>query len=402
MFTRRKHRRIRSVRQRHKTPYLLLGEGVPMWWQVRAVLEDRPGALAALAMSCGEESVNILGLQVFPCLGGRVVDELVLCTAGGWSGADVERLVRQAGVEDAVVTPCSPHVLEDQPVRYLRAAQRVMEDPGTLHQELCRLLDVEPGACTLVIGDADGQPVRLTRSFPFTDTEAARARELLRLAVLAPLSPGEVGVPALGGPVSLRPGTAADVRALTAMHGRCSAETVYRRFHAPMAHLNPGMARALLEPRDGFSMVLTTGDAVVGCGTVAPEGDSLEIGLVVEDGWQHQGHGSRLLAALVDVAVERGAETLTCYMQPDNEAALGVIRRAGLRAHASHADGVTVCRIVVGGRGVAADTPRRRRAGSPWMGNVTTPLVTLLHERVELREICPAADLIDQAVRGGA
>ena len=86
-----------------------------MWWQVRAVLEDRPGALAALAMSCGEESVNILGLQVFPCLGGRVVDELVLCTAGGWSGADVERLVRQAGVEDAVVTPCSPHVLEDQP-----------------------------------------------------------------------------------------------------------------------------------------------------------------------------------------------------------------------------------------------------------------------------------------------
>jgi ribosomal protein S18 acetylase RimI-like enzyme len=373
-----------------------------MWWQARAMLEDRPGALAALAKRCGQEGVNILGLQVFPCLEGRVVDELVLHTSNNWTAEDVERLVRQDGVEEAVVAPCSPHVLEDQPVRYLRAAQRVMQDPKRLHEELCRTLGAAPGAYSLVIDDGDGQPVRLSRSVPFTDTEVARAKELRHLALLAPLSAAEAVVPVAGGPVSLRRGTAADVRALIAMHGRCSAETLYRRFHAPVSRLTSRMARSLLEPLDGFSIVLTAGDAVIGCGLVAPEGDSFEIGLVVEDGWQHQGHGNRLLAALVEAAVERGAETLTCYVQPDNEAVLGAIQRAGLRAHVSHVDGITACRIVVGGRVTAADTPRRRRTSRPLRGNLTIPLVTLLHERAELRPIFRAADHIDQAVRDGA
>ncbi len=336
-----------------------------MWWQVRALLEDRPGALAALATRCGQESVNILGLQVFPQLDGRVVDELVVHTTDGWTGADVERLVRRAGVQDAVVTPCSPHVLEDQPVRYLRAAQQIMQNPETLHHELHRLLDAEPGTCTLVVNDDDAQPGTLTRSYSFPDTEVARAKELCRLAALAPPSMGEAVVPVAGAPVSLRRGTAADVRGLRAMHGRCSAETVYRRFHAPMPHLNPRTARTLLEPVGGFSMVLTVGDAVIACGTVAPAGDTLEIGLVVEDGWQQRGHGARLLAALVDFALKQGAETLTCYVQPDNEAALGAVRRAGLRAHASHVDGVTVYRIVR--PDAPTDVPGAVATGvSPW------------------------------------
>jgi hypothetical protein len=170
-----------------------------MWWQARAMLEDRPGALAALAKRCGQEGVNILGLQVFPCLEDRVVDELVLHTSNNWTAADVERLVRQEGVEEAVVAPCSPHVLEDQPVRYLRAAQRVMQNPEKLHEELCRTLGAAPGSYSLVIDDGDGQPVRLSRSVPFTDTEVARAKELRHLALLAPLSAAEAAVPVAGG-----------------------------------------------------------------------------------------------------------------------------------------------------------------------------------------------------------
>lgn len=46
-------------------------EGVAMFWQVRAVLEDRPGAMAALAGLCGEHDINILGLQIFPAAGDR-------------------------------------------------------------------------------------------------------------------------------------------------------------------------------------------------------------------------------------------------------------------------------------------------------------------------------------------
>ena len=68
-----------------------------MLWQVRASLEDRPGTLAALAVSCGEQLVNILGLQIFPAADGRVVDELVLHTPGGWGPREVEQLCAGAG-----------------------------------------------------------------------------------------------------------------------------------------------------------------------------------------------------------------------------------------------------------------------------------------------------------------
>ena len=37
-----------------------------MLWRVRTALPDRPGALAALAMACGEANVNILALHVYP------------------------------------------------------------------------------------------------------------------------------------------------------------------------------------------------------------------------------------------------------------------------------------------------------------------------------------------------
>ncbi|MGH3371789.1 MAG: ACT domain-containing protein, partial [Nocardioidaceae bacterium] len=115
-----------------------------MLWQVRALLHDRPGAMAALAAACGERSVNILGLQIFPAADGRVVDELVLHTPGGWTAWDVEDLCVLAGVADPVVAECSAHALEDQPVRYLRAAQAVTDRPELLEVQLCRLLDAYP------------------------------------------------------------------------------------------------------------------------------------------------------------------------------------------------------------------------------------------------------------------
>ena len=49
----------------------------PMMWKLRALLDDRPGAMAALAVSCGEQAVNIMDLQIFPAPDGRVVDEFI-------------------------------------------------------------------------------------------------------------------------------------------------------------------------------------------------------------------------------------------------------------------------------------------------------------------------------------
>ncbi len=382
-----------------------------MLWQVRALLDDRPGAMAALAVSCGDQSVNILGLQIFPAADGRVVDELVLHTPGGWTAIDVEQLCVLAGVEDPMVTACSPHALEDQPVRYLRAAQVVTERPDLLEDQLCKLLDAFPadglpGPERLVLDDEYGPAVALARSAPFTDTEVARASELRRLAAAvlgtdpdpAMLTTVPDAAAVEPGKVSLRPATARDARALVAMHARCSEETVYRRYHSPVPHLTPRLARALLEPAEGLSLVLTVGDDIVAIGMFAPGAAGAELGLMVEDRWQRRGHGTKLLRALAIEAANRGLDTVTCLVQSDNDAVLRTIHRARLRALVSYVDGVTEYRIPVG---KLADSPRRR-TNRPVMGGVTAPLVALLHERRELREAYPPADLIDQAVRGGA
>ena len=378
-----------------------------MLWQVRTLLEDRPGSLAALSVACGDQLVNILGLQIFPATDGRVVDELVLHTPGGWTAQDIEQLFALAGVDEIVVSECSPHALEDQPTRYLRAAQVVTEEPELLEGQLCRLLgafpvDGLPGLETLVLDDDAGPVVRLSRRVPFTDTEVARAAELRRLAAPAP---GPAPDPA-GEAWTVRLGTVADATALVAMHERCSSETVCRRYHAPLPRLSPRLARAMLEPTGGLSLVITVGDEIVGMGMLAPDptsadGTDAEVGLLVEDRWQRQGHGTRLLRALVVEAATRGLRTLTCQVRPDNEAVLPTISRAELHARVSAADGLTVYRVPVD-KVVETEAERRRRRNRPAMGDVTTPLVALLHGRRELREVYPPADLIDQAVRGGA
>ena len=63
-----------------------------MLWRIRTTLADRPGALAALAASCGEAGVNILGLQIFPGIE-SVTDELVLRTPEGWGEGEIAELL---------------------------------------------------------------------------------------------------------------------------------------------------------------------------------------------------------------------------------------------------------------------------------------------------------------------
>jgi GNAT superfamily N-acetyltransferase len=152
-------------------------------------------------------------------------------------------------------------------------------------------------------------------------------------------------------------------------------------------HLSPRLARALLEPAGGVSLVVTVGRHIVAAGMLGPDPETpgaAEVGVMVEDRWQRHGHGTRLLRALAIEAAHLGHDTLTCMVRPDNDAVLPSIRRAGLRARVSFADGLTEYRI-----------PLARLRG-------TAPLVALLHDRRELREVYPPADLLDQAIRDGA
>jgi RimJ/RimL family protein N-acetyltransferase len=57
--------------------------------------------------------------------------------------------------------------------------------------------------------------------------------------------------------------------------------------------------------------------------------DSGEVSVAVDDRWQRQGLGTRLLDALCDRARRRGVESVTATMLVDNRAAMRLMRRAG-------------------------------------------------------------------------
>ena len=379
-----------------------------MLWQVRALLPDRPGAMAALASRCGARGANILALDVHPAADGEVVDEIVVHTPASWTVRDVEALCSEAGVSDTLVTECSAHALEDQPVRYLRAAQSVVREPARLEELLCRMLEASPvqpdHVDVLVLGDGEGPRVAIGRTRPFTATETARATELrlVAAAALASVESEEVAPSLANGVGWLRPGTVVDIRPLMELHDRCSAETLSRRYHSPVRRLSPRMARAMLLPDDGVSVVLpdSTGDGIVAMGMVVAHDDEVEAALLVEDRWQRHGHGTQLLRALAAEAVQRGAEEMTLIARRDDTAVLATVHRAGFRAHVRCVDGVNRLRVPLAPMSDAR-AAGRRSTDRLVRRRMTEPLIALLHHRQELREIYAPADVIDQAIRDG-
>jgi GNAT superfamily N-acetyltransferase len=304
------------------------------------------------------------------------------------------------------VTACTAHTLEDPAVQYTRAAQTVMMSPESLEGQLCRLLEAEPhddgpGMHHLVFDDGEGPPVMLQRALAFTDTEIARASAVRKVAAAVGRSslPAALTEPDESGPAVIRPGTKDDVDLLIAMHARCSAESIYRRYHSFTPHHTRRFAESVLQPTRGWSLVMTSGPDIVAVAVLGVDGDGhSEVGLLVEDRWQRRGLGSRLLRAVADEASAQGVQTLMLLVQRENEAVLPAVRRAGFNAHVASVDGLLEVSVPIG----RLAEERAHGRGRVTMGKVTTPLVELLNRRSELREIYPAAGLLDQSVRGGA
>jgi GNAT superfamily N-acetyltransferase len=136
--------------------------------------------------------------------------------------------------------------------------------------------------------------------------------------------------------LEFREATVDDADAVVAMHERCSHESRTRRYHVPMPRLTARTARNLSAPVGGISVVACAGDAVVGMATAAlweelstDQTTVMEIGVLVEDGWQGQRLGSALLSRVVHAARLLGADRAVCLVQPENAAMLRTVQ--GLR-----------------------------------------------------------------------
>ncbi len=165
----------------------------------------------------------------------------------------------------------------------------------------------------------------------------------------------------------------ADSDALLDMAGRCSATTLYRRFHG----VTDGVRYAqqlLADAADHDSYAAWNGDRCVGIGNLHVCEDTAEIGVLVEDGWQRRGVGSALVAALVRRARQHRTDFLRADLLAENQFVLQTLARVGpLRTRS--APGSYTALIDIRPGSAPAQTP-----------SVTTPGATLpvqtVHEAV--------------------
>ncbi|GAB3659950.1 hypothetical protein GCM10027596_18000 [Nocardioides korecus] len=288
-----------------------------MFFRVRCTLTERPGALAELASLCGQNGLNILGLQIFPDLG-RVTDELVISAPDDWTARAVAELVGGAGGDEVSVEPCTTHDLIDQPTRWLHAAQDVVADPEALPRLLERLLGAHPER--------------------WSATEHSRAAALRGLA--STVASAAVA-PATGSGPS---GPAAPVRR--------SAPVEYDVAPAPddRTQAVPGL----------LGVVARIGGHVVGVATFRGDATVPELGVEVAPAWRRLGIGTGLLLRAAAQVADAGHADLLLVAPAEEEGVVPMVLGAGLRARVRVSAGTLAARIAVTGvRRPAGAAPQR-------------------------------------------
>jgi len=131
----------------------------------------------------------------------------------------------------------------------------------------------------------------------------------------------------------LRPSVPLDAPRLVTMFERCSPESRYARFLAPLRYFPAShlvdVVRSSPIRRSWVIDDLDTGH-VVGVGSwFRNQGDTAEVGLLIEDAFQHQGLGSTLLDELVSSARTAGITTLVGHSLAESRHVHRMLRRLG-------------------------------------------------------------------------
>ena len=127
-----------------------------------------------------------------------------------------------------------------------------------------------------------------------------------------------------------RPATAADRSAIEEMFSRCSVESRYARFLAPVARIPADHLDRILAPAtgdEGWVVVRRDEpDTVVALGSWSWRGSDAELALIVEDSWQRKGIGSAFVRLLAERAWSAGVYRLTATVLRESRHVLTMLR----------------------------------------------------------------------------
>jgi GNAT superfamily N-acetyltransferase len=254
----------------------------------------------------------------------------------------------QAGGADVSATRVGDDAIADAPTRYLNGVHQVLEEGRDIADVLGELLETGPpdvadytGHDVMALRRRDGSELQITRAVPFTAVEHARAQAMLSL-----VSDAGVDVPLItpsplhGSAPLVRQATLADIEAVSALHERCSVDTLYDRYQVPLKMpMTTRMVRRLVVPDTGCALLVQVGPDVVGHGVLELVDDAWTFQLIVEDAWQGQGLGTRLMRHAAGRAKGEGAERLTFVTAGSNDNLLRAVGEAGFVARVERHDG---------------------------------------------------------------
>ena len=145
-------------------------------------------------------------------------------------------------------------------------------------------------------------------------------------------------------PATVRDAGPADAAVLTDMLRLLSPASAFMRFLVGFGEPKPSLVRALLAtgPRRGALLAVLPGGTAVGhaCWSVADDGGTVDVGVVVLDGWQRRGIGRALVEAAVTRAADAGGTSLHLDVHPENRALLATLRSRMPTAARRFADGL--------------------------------------------------------------
>lgn len=217
-------------------------------WRLRIRMDDHPGTLARIAIRLADLECNILGLTVLPVPGG-VLDEVVMRPATGLTKPQLIQALRAEGCECSEIADADVRELVDASTAALAAARRAVDDPARQADVLREVLSAdlvtvvplaeanpgrtEGGHRVAFAVEGDQAFVARRRWAPFVQLELARAEALLGLLESARTNVSRATAVTCtdGAMIVVRQGQPGDAEAVSALHRRCSADSLFQRYH---------------------------------------------------------------------------------------------------------------------------------------------------------------------------
>ena len=149
---------------------------------------------------------------------------------------------------------------------------------------------------------------------------------------------------AASGHVGLARLEASDRAQLRRFFFRLSADTIYRRFHSPIARPEQAQPDRLLDidHHDREAVIAVLDGEIIGVARYARHRgtDTADVAVVVADDWQRQGLATRMVSAMADLALAAGVRQFTMTIQADNGPVLRLLRRLFPDAMLAHSQGI--------------------------------------------------------------